>query len=148
MLQREAEALATAADKSQQLTRLLRQALHNLLEESRQQRARSQGVVRSHVTPTSLSQRELVVALTLLQIGVPEVHATILSTPDRLQAAFKQQIFLHAAQLGVAPEAAAITDVDENVVDLVGMLFEVIFRESHLTPEQVQVLGRLMAPMT
>nr|WP_298133123.1 DUF1631 family protein [uncultured Pseudoxanthomonas sp.] len=123
-------------------------ALHNLLEESRQQRARSQGAVRSHVTPTSLSQRELVVALTLLQIGVPEVHATILSTPDRLQAAFKQQIFRHAAQLGVAPEAAAITDIDENVVDLVGMLFEVIFRESHLAPEQVQVLGRLMAPMT
>lgn len=122
-------------------------ALHHLLEESRQQRARDQGSVRSAVPRTSLSQRELVVALTLLQIAAPEVHAEVLARPDRLQAAFKQQIFRQAAQLGVAPEAVAIADADENVVDLVGMLFEVIFRESHLATEQVHVLGRLMAPM-
>jgi hypothetical protein len=72
----------------------------------------------------------------------------VLATPEKLKAAFKQQIFLHAAGLGVAPEAVAISDADENVVDLVGMLFEVIFRESHLGKDQVQVLGRLMAPMT
>jgi len=122
-------------------------ALHHLLEESRLQRARSQGVTRAAVR-TSLSQRELIVALTLLQIAPAEVHAEILARPDRLQAAFKQQIFLQAAQLGVAPEAVAISEADENVVDLVGMLFEVVFRESHLTTEQIHLLGRLMAPMT
>ena len=103
--------------------------------------------MRTTAPRTSLSQRELVVALTLLQIAAPEVHVEVLASPDKLQAAFKQQIFLHAAQLGVAPEAVAISDADENVVDLVGMLFEVIFRESHLATEQVHVLGRLMAPM-
>lgn len=123
-------------------------ALHHLLEESRLQRARSLGEARTAVQRTSLSQRELVVALTLLQIAAPEVHAEVLADPGKLQAAFKQQIFLHAAQLGVAPEAVAISEADENVVDLVGMLFEVIFRESHLGDEQVHVLGRLMAPMT
>ena len=123
-------------------------ALHQLLEESRLQRARAQGVAPTSEAKTSLSQRELVVALTLLQIASPEVHAEVLADPKKLQAAFKQQIFLHAAQLGVAPEAVAISEADENVVDLVGMLFEVIFRESHLGDEQVHVLGRLMAPMT
>jgi len=123
-------------------------ALHQLLEESRHQRAREQGLARADVTRTSLSQRELIVALTLLQIASPEVHAEVLANPRQLQAAFKQQIFLHAAQLGVAPEAVAISEADENVVDLVGMLFEVIFRESLLGEEQVHVLGRLMAPMT
>lgn len=122
-------------------------ALHQLLEESRLQRARAHGAMRTTAPRTSLSQRELVVALTLLQIAAPEVHVEVLASPDKLQAAFKQQIFLHAAQLGVAPEAVAISDADENVVDLVGMLFEVIFRESHLATEQVHVLGRLMAPM-
>lgn len=123
-------------------------ALHQLLEDSRLQRARAQGAAPASGARTSLSQRELVVALTLLQIASPEVHAEVLADPKKLQAAFKQQIFLHAAQLGVAPEAVAISEADENVVDLVGMLFEVIFRESHLGDEQVHVLGRLMAPMT
>ncbi len=123
-------------------------ALHQLLEESRHQRAREQGMARAAGARTSLSQRELIVALTLLQIASPEVHAEVLANPRQLQAAFKQQIFLQAAQLGVAPEAVAISEADENVVDLVGMLFEVIFRESHLGEEQVHVLGRLMAPMT
>jgi hypothetical protein len=123
-------------------------ALHQLLEESRHQRADAQGRARAPAVRTSLSQRELVVALTLLQIASPEVHDEVLADPRKLQAAFKQQIFLHAAQLGVAPEAVAISDADENVVDLVGMLFEMIFRESHLGNEQVHVLGRLMAPMT
>ncbi|MBD9478412.1 DUF1631 family protein [Pseudoxanthomonas sp. PXM02] len=123
-------------------------ALHHLLEASRQQRAREGDAARPPSSRTSLSQRELVVALTLVQIASPEVHAEVLADPRKLQAAFKQQIFLHAAQLGVAPEAVAISEADENVVDLVGMLFEVIFRESHLGDEQVHVLGRLMAPMT
>ncbi len=122
-------------------------ALHHLLEESRQRHARDTAAPR-RAGRTSLSQRELVVALTLLQIAAPEVHAEVLATPEKLKAAFKRQIFLHAAGLGVEPEAVAISDADENVVDLVGMLFEVIFRESHLGTDQVHVLGRLMAPMT
>ncbi|CAN7444134.1 DUF1631 family protein [Pseudoxanthomonas sp. LjRoot143] len=123
-------------------------ALHQLLEASRHRHARGPGATASPAAQTSLSQRELVVALTLLQIAAPEVHAEVLATPEKLKAAFKRQIFLHAAGLGVAPEAVAISDADENVVDLVGMLFEVIFRESHLGQDQIHVLGRLMAPMT
>ena len=141
----EGEGVAAAASSD---ATTLPPALHHLLGESRQQRAGGEDAGRGAAARTSLSQRELVVALTLLQIASPEVHAEVLADPRKLQAAFKQQIFLHAAQLGVAPEAVAISEADENVVDLVGMLFEVIFRESHLGDEQVHVLGRLMAPMT
>jgi len=122
--------------------------LHQLLEESRQARARSLGQARPAEARTALSQRELVAALTLVQIAPPEVHAAILAAPKGLLIGFKEQIFAQAKQLGVAPEAVKLSEADENVVDLIGMLFEVVFKESHLAPVQARTLGRLIAPMT
>ena len=51
-------------------------------------------------------------------------------------------------RLGVEQGAVKLAEADENIVDLIGMLFQVMFEECDLSSGQREVLGKLVAPMT
>ena len=127
----------------------LPQALHRLLEDSRASREQVHG--RDPVSTerrSTLSQRELLSILTLLQIAPESALAAMVEEQGPLLPRLKKQMFETAGQLGVQADAVKLSAADENIVDLIGMLFQVMFEECQLGPDQRVVLGKLIAPMT
>jgi hypothetical protein len=137
---------AAAAAKAVDST--LPPALHQLLEESRAAREQVQGAPKGSTARTTLSQRELISILTLLQIASDQTLAAIVQPQGSLLERLKRQMFELARLLGVEPGAVKLAEADENIVDLIGMLFQVMFDECDLTRGQREVLGKLIAPMT
>ena len=130
-------------------TSTLPQALHQLLESSRASREEVQGREPARSGPrNTLSQRELISILTLLQIAPDSAIAAMVEGQGQLLPRLKQQMFETAGQLGVEAGAVKLSAADENIVDLIGMLFQVMFDECDLSTAQRQVLGKLIAPMT
>lgn len=126
----------------------LPQELQQMLERSRKSRHHETASLASGSAPGAiLSHRELVAALTLLQIAPKETHQRILDAPTGLAEGIKAQLVAEARKLGASNSSADLSEADENVLDLVGMLFEVIFKESHLTRPQRLSLCQLIAPM-
>jgi hypothetical protein len=123
-------------------------ALHQLLEESRAAREHAHGPVKGSTARTTLSQRELISVLTLLQIAPDNTLAAIVQPQGSLLERLKREMFELARLLGVEPGAVKLAEADENIVDLIGMLFQVMFDECDLTRGQREVLGKLIAPMT
>lgn len=124
-------------------------ALHQLLEESRAAREHLPDVGQQRQEPrTTLSQRELISILTLLQIAPDSTVAAMVQPRGALLARLKTQMFATAGQLGVEASAVKLAPADENIVDLIGMLFQVMFDECDLSAGQREVLGKLIAPMT
>lgn len=126
----------------------LPQQLQQMLERSRNARLRGAASLgdrpeRSNV----LTRRELVAALTLLQIAPKETHEAILDATSGLADGIKLQLVAEARKLGTLNADAVLSGADENVLDLIGMLFEVIFKESHLTRPQQLTFCQLIAPM-
>ena len=123
-------------------------ALHQLLEESRAVRERFPDQANATAPRSVLSQRELISILTLLQIASDEVVGHIVDPKGNLLERLKRHMFALAAQLGVEQGAVKLAEADENIVDLIGMLFQVMFEECDLSRDQREVLGKLVAPMT
>ncbi len=127
----------------------LPQSLHRLLEDSRASREQVHGRDPVSSGPRStLSQRELLSILTLLQIAPEAALAAMVEEQGPLLPRLKKQMFETAGQLGVQADAVKLSAADENIVDLIGMLFQVIFEECQLGADQRVVLGKLIAPMT
>ncbi|HYM86521.1 MAG TPA: DUF1631 family protein [Pseudoxanthomonas sp.] len=123
-------------------------ALHQLLKHSRAAREQVPGRVQQGASRTTLSQRELISILTLLQIAPDSAVASMVEPPGPLLPRLKKQMFQTAGLLGVEPDAVKLEPADENIVDLIGLLFQVMFEESDLSAGQREVLGKLIAPMT
>ena len=122
--------------------------LQQMLQQTRKDRSRAATSLDStRVQGETLGHGELVAALTLLQIASPETHEAILNTPGGLASGIKTQLVAQAMKLGTAGPGASPSEADANVLDLIGMLFEVIFKESHLTRSQRVTLSQLIAPM-
>ena len=137
------------AAKPDQPASTLPAALHQLLEESRAVRERAQAQSGIPVGNRSvLSQRELISILTLLQIASDDVVAHLVDPSGNLLERLKRHMFGLAAQLGVEQGAVKLAEADENIVDLIGMLFQVMFEECDLSRGQREVLGKLIAPLT
>lgn len=140
---------ATQSARPDQPASTLPAALHQLLEESRAVRERLPGQGSAAVgTRNVLSQRELISILTLLQIASDDVLAHLVDPKGNLLERLKRHMFSLAAQLGVEPGAVKLAEADENIVDLIGMLFQVMFEECDLSRGQREVLGKLIAPLT
>ncbi len=122
--------------------------LQQMLERSRNARQRGDASLATRPERSNLLSRgELVAALTLLQIAPRETHEKILDAPAGLADGIKAQLVTEARKLGTTNSNAELSEADENVLDLIGMLFEIIFRESHLTRSQQLTLSQLIAPM-
>jgi len=127
---------------------MLLEALHHLLQESRGHRdpgPASQRPMGGDQPP--LSQREMLSVLSLLQ-STPSatLRAAIGDTGESLAQRLKSEVLSGATQLGVDPTQARLAPVDEDAIDLVGMLFDVMLDERDLEGRPRELIGRLVVP--
>jgi len=126
---------------------VLLEALHHLLQESRRGRDVSQEPSRPSHPQRDLSQREMLSVLSLLQ-ATPSatLRAAIGDTGESLSQRLKNEVLSSAMQLGVDPSTARLAPVDEDAIDLVGMLFDVMLDERDLDGRPRELIGRLVVP--
>jgi hypothetical protein len=132
---------------------VLLEALHHLLQESRtgrEQQAAQQHAAQQQVSQHAqrdLSQREMLSVLSLLQ-ATPSatLRAAIGDTGESLAQRLKSEVLSSAMQLGVDPSTARLAPVDEDAIDLVGMLFDVMLDERALEGRPRELIGRLVVP--
>ncbi|MBB3275337.1 MULTISPECIES: DUF1631 domain-containing protein [Pseudoxanthomonas] len=124
---------------------VLLEALHHLLQESRSQRGPESA--RGALGTRDLSQREMLSVLSLLQ-STPSatLRAAIGDTGESLAQRLKNEVLSSATQLGVDPSTARLAPVDEDAIDLVGMLFDVMLDERDLEGRPRELIGRLVVP--
>ncbi|GGD43386.1 DUF1631 domain-containing protein [Pseudoxanthomonas indica] len=124
---------------------VLLEALHHLLQESRGQREAAPQ--RASAGSRDLSQREMLSVLSLLQ-ATPSatLNAAIGDTGESLAQRLKNEVISSAMQLGVDPSTARLAPVDEDAIDLVGMLFDVMLDERDLEGRPRELIGRLVVP--
>ncbi|HYM85708.1 MAG TPA: DUF1631 family protein, partial [Pseudoxanthomonas sp.] len=127
---------------------VLLEALHHLLQESRGNReAPEPPRAASAGENRALSQREMLSVLSLLQ-STPSatLRAAIGDTHESLAQRLKSEVLSNATQLGVDPSTARLAPVDEDAIDLVGMLFDVMLDERDLEGRPRELIGRLVVP--
>ncbi len=93
-----------------------------------------------------LSPRELMSALSLMQTGPGAGFEAIDAGGRGLAHGLRREILATAAALGIDPAHSGLDPADEDTLDLVGMLFDAILRESLLLPWQRALLGQLLVP--
>ncbi|KRG67354.1 DUF1631 domain-containing protein [Pseudoxanthomonas dokdonensis] len=127
---------------------VLLEALHHLLQESRNNNGRdSQGAPAPMLGQRNLSQREMLSVLSLLQ-ATPSatLNAAIGDAGESLAQRLKSEVINSATQLGVDPAMTRLAPVDEDAIDLVGMLFDVMLDERDLEGRPRELIGRLVVP--
>ena len=128
---------------------VLLEALHHLLQESRGDRGRDAGhASRSPAEDNrAMSQREMLSVLSVLQ-STPSatLRAAIGDTGESLAQRLKSEVLNSASQLGMDPSTARLAPVDEDAIDLVGMLFDVMLDERDLEGRPRELIGRLVVP--
>lgn len=113
--------------------------LHALLQRSRQLEQQAGPDARR-----ALSQRELLSVLSLLQ-SMPE-ESPAGPRPARLKDRLKDDIRATGAKLGIDPSRVRLDPVDEDMLDLVAMLFEVMLDECNLQGPVRQDMQQLLVP--
>lgn len=128
---------------------VLLEALHHLLQESRRGRDAGDAAAQRAPDPRQrdLSQREMLSVLSLLQASPSAtLRAAIGDTGESLSQRLKNEVLSSATQLGVDPSQARLAPVDEDAIDLVGMLFDVMLDERDLEGRPRELIGRLVVP--
>ncbi|HEY5972549.1 MAG TPA: DUF1631 domain-containing protein [Pseudoxanthomonas sp.] len=126
---------------------VLLEALHHLLQETRGNRETAPSPPSSSHENRALSQREMLSVLSLLQ-STPSatLNAAIGDTGESLAQRLKSEVLHSATQLGVDPTTTRLAPVDEDAIDLVGMLFDVMLDERDLEGRPRELIGRLVVP--
>ncbi|GHH58391.1 DUF1631 domain-containing protein [[Pseudomonas] boreopolis] len=130
---------------------MLLDALHELLQQARGMRdnATSAASVASVAAQQQrpLSQREMLSVLSLLQ-ATPSatLNAAIGQQGESLAQRLKSEVLSGATRLGVDPANARLDPMDEDAIDLVGMLFDVMLDERDLEGRSRELIGRLIVP--
>ncbi|MFO3706066.1 DUF1631 domain-containing protein [Xanthomonas codiaei] len=127
---------------------VLLDALHELLQQTRSVRdsaASAASVAVGQQRP--LSQREMMSVLSLLQ-ATPSatLQAAIGDDNESLAQRLKNEVLNSATRLGVDPATAKLDPMDEDAIDLVGMLFDVMLDERDLESRSREMIGRLVVP--
>ncbi|MET0288690.1 MAG: DUF1631 domain-containing protein [Pseudoxanthomonas sp.] len=143
---------------------VLLEALHHFLQETRQQREAAPPPSHAHEAHTQgysgsgtgnqgaggerpLSQREMMSVLSVLQASPSAtLRAAIGDTGESLSQRLKSEVLSGASQLGVDPSQARLSPMDEDAIDLVGMLFDVMLDERELDGRPRELIGRLVVP--
>lgn len=130
---------------------VLLDALHELLQQTRRERESRQAQVdrlaAANAGGRSLSQREMLSVLSLLQATpTANLRAAMGEQSESLAQRLKSEVLSGATQLGVDPAQARLDPVDEDAIDLVGMLFDVLLDERDLTMPSKELIGKLVVP--
>jgi hypothetical protein len=90
---------------------------------------------------------EMMSVLSLLQGSVPESVTEAISRPEAsLSVLLKNELLQSASRIGLPPEKMSISQDDEDAVDLVGMLFDVMFDERDFEQASRTLISRLVVP--
>ncbi|MBD9369377.1 DUF1631 family protein [Xanthomonas sp. XNM01] len=125
---------------------LLPPELRRMLQASRRVRDRFRSALSDARTRRALSQRELLSILSLLQIEPHAGYDTIAASGALSQGLYRE-ILTQASRLGLDPATIRLDHADEDILDLVALLFESILAESHLQPDLRPVIGQLLVPV-
>ena len=128
---------------------VLLEALHYLLRQSRQAGAEGLAMARAEAADRrDLSQSEMLSVLSRLQAapGAALSAAAADGGSESLSQRLKHEVFSGAKQLGVDPETVRLAPGDEDVIDLVGMLFDVMLDERNIAGRSRELIGRLLVP--
>jgi hypothetical protein len=94
-----------------------------------------------------LAMQELVSVLSLLQTNVPQAVQQAMANPGAsLSSLLKQEMMTSAARIGLPPEQIKMGRDEEDAVDLVGMLFDVLFDERDFESQSRTLMSRLVVP--
>lgn len=123
---------------------VLLEALHHLLQE---RRGHGPAGGAAGGSQRALSQREMLSVLSLLQAAPSAaLRAAIGDAGESLSQRLKSEVLSGATQLGVDPATAQLDPLDEDAIDLVGMLFDVMLDERDLAGRPRELIGRLVVP--
>jgi len=127
---------------------MLLEALHELLQQTRNVRDNATHAASAAVgQQRPLSQREMMSVLSLLQ-ATPSatLNAAIGDDGESLAQRLKSEVLSSATRLGVDPASARLDPMDEDAIDLVGMLFDVMLDERELEGRSRELIGKLVVP--
>lgn len=141
---------ATAGSRPLSLSPALNE-LRSLLHQWREGAARAQGPQTAQAGSQAAERRELkieevVSVLSLLQPEPPDTFARALAGSGRLNAAIREHLSDGARRLGIDPDQAALSEQEEDAVDLVALLFEQLFRSHTLLDRARRLYARLVLP--
>ncbi|MBS7456639.1 DUF1631 family protein [Coralloluteibacterium stylophorae] len=159
------EATPEAGGRSDAQDELLYEAVSELLQAYREQRATGAGPAGAAADPEApaagggaattigggaaraLSSREMLSILSLLQAHPPlNVQAAIEDPEQSVTGLLKNELLKNAERLGLNPSETRVDPTDEDAIDLVGMLFDVLLDERDLPTGARPLLGRLLVP--
>jgi hypothetical protein len=94
-----------------------------------------------------LAINEMVSVLSLLQPQVPAaVNDAMENAELSLAQLIKQEMLQNATRIGLPPDQVRISPEHEDAVDLVGMLFDVLFDERDFEAQARTLISRLVVP--
>ncbi|WAT14379.1 DUF1631 domain-containing protein [Xanthomonas fragariae] len=127
---------------------MLLEALHELLQQTRSVRNNATSAATVAVgQQRPLSQREMMSVLSLLQATPSATLQTAIGDDNEpLARRLKNEMLSSATRLGVDPASARLDPMDEDAIDLVGMLFDVMLDERDLENRSRETIGRLVVP--
>ncbi len=90
---------------------------------------------------------EMVSVLSLLQPQVPSAVSDAMANPElSLAQLIKQEMLQNASRIGLPPDQVRMAPEHEDAVDLVGMLFDVLFDERDFEAQGRTMISRLVVP--
>ncbi len=127
--------------------RVMFDALCDLLHSWRPQGGATVGGGASGGNRRALQLNEMMSVLSLLQNSVPPaVHEAMGNAEASLAQLMKREMLQGARQIGVSPEQVNMSTEHEDAVDLVGMLFDVLFDERDFEAQARTLISRLVVP--
>jgi hypothetical protein len=94
-----------------------------------------------------LALNEMLSVLSLLQPSVPRaVHEAMSNAEASLSQLMKREMLQNARQIGLPPDQLSMSADHEDAVDLVGMLFDVLFDERDFEAQARTMISRLVVP--
>jgi len=95
----------------------------------------------------ALGLNEMLSVLSLLQPAVPQaVHEAMGNADASLSQLMKSEMMQSATRIGVSPDHINMSTEHEDAVDLVGMLFDVLFDERDFEAQARTLISRLVVP--
>lgn len=146
-----ARAAQAPSDAAHMDDRPMFDALCNLLHSWRPQHETAAPVVgaarAANPNARPMAATELVSVLSLLQPQVPQAVHEAMGRPEAsLSVMLKQEMLRNASRIGLPHDQVRIGHEDEDAVDLVGMLFDVLFDERDFEAQARTLISRLVVP--
>jgi hypothetical protein len=93
-----------------------------------------------------LAPAEVVSVASLVQSDPPEPYVRALAGAGSLADAIREQLTEGARRLGLDPDQTALGPAEEDAIDLIGLLFESLFRTHGLLDRSRRLYARLVVP--